>query len=140
MRTTMIACIATVLFSVQAFAAENTKVQNGKALTVELPTNVSMNTVVQDVSGYLAMQGNTVKVGQKGESLLGQRVDGLRFEVLFKKTAGKATVECTNMTKTDALAPSQKHKLNGRRFKKANAKAIQACTEALALSVKKALK
>ena len=83
MRTTIITCIATVLFSFQAFAAQNTE-----SLTVELPQGESMDKIVQDVSGYLAMQGSSVKLDRNGKNLNGVRIDGIRFAVLFKKDSG----------------------------------------------------
>ena len=134
MRTTIITCIATVLFSFQAFAAQNTE-----SLTVELPKDESMDKVVQDVSGYLAMQGSSVKLDRNGKNLNGVRIDGIRFEVLFKKDSGHATVQCQQELKSKSHPPSHKHKLNGRRFNKNNTQAVHACTQSLALSVKRAI-
>ena len=135
MRTTIIICIATVLFSFQAFAANNTE-----ALTVELPQNQSMDNIVQDVSGYLAMQGSSVKIDRKSQNLNGMRVDGIGFAVLFKKDSSHATVQCHQNLKSKNHLPSQKHKLNGRRFNKDNTQEVRECTQALALSVKRALR
>ena len=135
MRTTIITCIATVLFSFQAFAAQNTE-----SLTVELPQGESMDKIVQDVSGYLAMQGSSIKLDRQGKNLNGIRIDGIRFAVLFKKDSSHATVQCQPELKSKSHLPSQKHKLNGRRFTKDTGKEVRECTQSLALSVKRALR
>ncbi len=135
MRTTILTIVATMLFSVQAAAT-----QSEEAVKVKIPTAVSMDTVIQDVSGYLAMQGSSVKLKSNGKTLNGKRVDGIQFEVLFKPGMGHAMVQCQNDTKTVTNRPSQKHRQTGRRFNKANKKVLKDCTQALALSVKRAIK
>lgn len=135
MRTTIITSIAILLVSVSAFAE-----QKNQTLTIKLPKSDSMETIVQDISGYLAMQGSSVRLQSNGNILEGKRVDGFRFEVLFKAESQHATVQCQANRKTVANRPSLKHKQTGWRFKKANPKAIDACTQYLALSVRRALR
>lgn len=132
MRTTTITFIASMLFSLQAFAG-----QDSQALKVELPTAQSMDNIVQDISGYLAMQGSSVKLTTN--TLNGKRVDGIRFEVLFKPNTGHAMVQCQSETKTLNNRPSQKHRQTGRRFNKTDKATLKNCTQALALSVKRAV-
>jgi uncharacterized protein YccT (UPF0319 family) len=135
MRTTIIAFMATLFISVSSFAA-----QNSTAVTVNFPEAESMDSVIQDVSGYLAMQGSSIKLDKSGKTLEGKRVDGIRFEVLFKSENQHATVQCRNRKSTLSNSPSLKHKHTGRRFKKSNQKKIDACTQSLALSVRRALR
>ena len=135
MRTTIAAFLATLFISVSAFAA-----QNSKAVTVNLPEAKSMDSIIQDVSGYLAMQGSTVKLDKSGKTLEGKRVDGIRFEVLFKSKNQQATVQCKSGQSKNLNSPSLKHKLTGRRFQKAAQKKVDACTQSLALAVRRALR
>ena len=61
MRTTIITSIAILLVSVSAFAE-----QKNQTLTIKLPKSDSMETIVQDISGYLAMQGSSVRLQSNG--------------------------------------------------------------------------
>ena len=99
-----------------------------------------MEKIVQDVSGYLAMQGSSVKLDRTGKHLDGMRVDGIRFEVLFKSDTGHALVQCRDDVKPNQFLPSQKHKMNGRRFNKSKSKDLERCTQALSLAVQRAVK
>ena len=135
MRTTSIVFITTFFISVSSFAA-----QSSTAVNVNLPDAESMDSIIQDVSGYLAMQGSSIKLHNGGKTLEGKRVDGIRFEVLFKAEHQHAKVQCQNRQNTLSNSPSLKHKHTGRRFKKANQKKIDACTQSLALAVRRALR
>ena len=135
MRTTIITSIATVFISVSALAA-----QTSTAVKINLPGTESMDSIIQDVSGYLAMQGSSIKLHKGGKTLKGKRVDGIRFEVLFKAENQHATVQCQDRQSTLSNSPSLKHKHTGRRFKNVSQKKIEACTQSLALSVRRALR
>ena len=134
MRTTIIPFIACILFSLQAFAA-----QDNQALIVELPAAQSMDNIVQDISGYLAMQGSSVQFTTNTNTLKGKRVDGIQFEVLFNPKDNHATVQCQNKIRAVSNRPSQKHRQTGRRFNKTNKQSLKNCTQVLALSVKRAV-
>jgi hypothetical protein len=134
MRTTIIPFMACMLFSVQAFAAKD-----NQALKVEFPAAQSMDNIVQDISGYLAMQGSSVQFTTNTNTLKGKRVDGIQFEVLFNPQGNHAMVQCQNKIKTVSNRPSQKHRQTGRRFHKTHKQNLEKCTQVLALSVKRAI-
>ena len=112
-------------------------------VTVELPAlsqePQGMDNIIKDISGYLTMQGSTIKLNSSHDVLHGLRTDGIRFEVLFKADSQQALVQCHNNRTAQAYRPSQKHMQNGRRFNKKNAKKLGLCAKSLATSVRRSI-
>lgn len=131
-------CVAIMIMAVPCYAAKT-----DNTATVELPAlsqeAQGMDNIIKDISGYLTMQGSTIKLNSSHDILHGLRADGIRFEVFFKADSQEALVQCHNNKTAQGHRPSQKHLQNGRRFNKKNTKKLRLCAKSLATSVRRSI-